>query len=214
MPQAPPKFNTGSITNAFCLALYASRPCFSMTLALCGPAAAEVIAPQKLFLFRYQRQNRRRARCGTEPRVDRRQAARQRRHPGATKIRFGGKATYVQSNGRCHIAQRRKSPFTPRSSCRAGATARAQASSCRWSGIRSQATSSATRSVTRKSPARRHASWNKAILALPAAAHLRGHSGAGLGRIEPRNTRARQAAGAIRPCRGVNFREPDDASAQ
>jgi predicted secreted Zn-dependent protease len=65
-------------------------------------AAAEVIA-QKSFSYFYIRGN-------TADELDQALNARgpiamgaSSRHPGATRIRFGGQATYVESNGRCHI---------------------------------------------------------------------------------------------------------------
>lgn len=75
---------------------------FSIGLSLCGPAAAEVIASKSYSYFDI--------RGKTADELDRELSRRgptasgsSARHPGATKIRFGGEATYIQDDGRCRI---------------------------------------------------------------------------------------------------------------
>lgn len=75
---------------------------FSIALSLCGPAAAEVIASKSYSYFDI--------RGKTADELDRELSRRgptssgsSARHPGATKIRFGGEATYIQDNGRCRV---------------------------------------------------------------------------------------------------------------
>jgi predicted secreted Zn-dependent protease len=69
---------------------------------LCGPAAAEVVATKSYSYFNIKGK--------TADELDDELSRRgptangsSARHPGATKIRFGGEATYIQENGRCRV---------------------------------------------------------------------------------------------------------------
>jgi predicted secreted Zn-dependent protease len=75
---------------------------FSMTASLCSPALAEVVASKSYSYFDI--------RGKTADQLDQELSRRgptangsSARHPGATKIRFGGEATYLQENGRCRV---------------------------------------------------------------------------------------------------------------
>ncbi|GAA3095248.1 DUF922 domain-containing Zn-dependent protease [Rhizobium viscosum] len=76
---------------------------FSMiAFFLCGPAAAEVVATKSYSYFDIKGK--------TADELDDELSRRgptangsSARHPGATKIRFGGEATYIQENGRCRV---------------------------------------------------------------------------------------------------------------
>jgi predicted secreted Zn-dependent protease len=75
----------------------------SMTLALCGQATAEVIATKTYTYFDI----RGRTAGQLDEELSRRgptASGSSSRHPGATKIRFSGEATYVHRNGRCQLA--------------------------------------------------------------------------------------------------------------
>jgi predicted secreted Zn-dependent protease len=65
------------------------------------------------------------------------------RHPGATRIKWGGSVTYVRRGSRCAVGQ---AQVTPRRSPS--------------SGIRFRATSNVTRNDTPKSPAPMPAAWS------------------------------------------------------
>ncbi|MFA1627890.1 DUF922 domain-containing Zn-dependent protease [Rhizobium mongolense] len=75
---------------------------FSTTVALCIPASAQVVATKSYSYFDI----RGKSAGELDEELSRRgptASGSSARHPGATKIRFGGEATYVQSNGRCRI---------------------------------------------------------------------------------------------------------------
>ncbi|WP_028744630.1 DUF922 domain-containing Zn-dependent protease [Rhizobium mesoamericanum] len=76
---------------------------FSMAAAACSPAAAAVIATRSYSYFTIKGK--------TADQLDQQLSTNgptasgsSARHPGATKIRFGGDATYVQTGGRCRVA--------------------------------------------------------------------------------------------------------------
>lgn len=76
---------------------------FSMTLVLCSQAAAEVIATKTYSYFDI----RGKTAGQLDDDLSRRgptASGSSARHPGATKIRFSGEASYVQKNGRCRLA--------------------------------------------------------------------------------------------------------------
>lgn len=98
---------------------------FSIGLSVCGPAAAEVIASKSYSYFDI--------RGNTADELDRELSRRgptssgsSARHPGATKIRFGGEATYIQDAGRCRVGNVKVTVHTqiilPRWSSRKGAS--------------------------------------------------------------------------------------------
>lgn len=99
---------------------------FSMiALFLCGPAAAEVVATKSYSYFDIKGK--------TADQLDSELSRRgptangsSARHPGATKIRFGGEATYIQENGRCRVGNVKVTVHTqiilPRWSSRKGAS--------------------------------------------------------------------------------------------
>lgn len=98
---------------------------FSIALSLCSPVAAEVIASKSYSYFDI--------RGKTADELDRELSRRgptasgsSARHPGATKIRFGGEATYIQDNGRCRVGNVKVTVHTqiilPRWSSRKGAS--------------------------------------------------------------------------------------------
>lgn len=98
---------------------------FSIGLSLCGSAAAEVIASKSYSYFDI--------RGKTADELDRELSRRgptasgsSARHPGATKIRFGGEATYIQDDGRCRVGNVKVTVHTqiilPRWSSRKGAS--------------------------------------------------------------------------------------------
>lgn len=70
----------------------------------CGPAAAEVVATKSYSYFdiKGKTADELDAELGRRGPTANGSSA---RHPGATKIRFGGEATYVQQNGRCSIGR-------------------------------------------------------------------------------------------------------------
>jgi predicted secreted Zn-dependent protease len=99
---------------------------FSMiAFFLCGPAAAEVVATKSYSYFNIKGK--------TADELDDELSRRgptangsSARHPGATKIRFGGEATYIQDNGRCRVGNVKVTVHTqiimPRWSNRKGAS--------------------------------------------------------------------------------------------
>lgn len=98
---------------------------FSIALSLSGPAAADVIASKSYSYFDI--------RGKTADELDRELSRRgptssgsSARHPGATKIRFGGEATYIQDNGRCRVGNVKVTVHTqiilPRWNSRRGAS--------------------------------------------------------------------------------------------
>jgi predicted secreted Zn-dependent protease len=98
---------------------------FSIALLLCGPAGADVIASKSYSYFDI----RGRTADDLDLELSRRgptASGSSARHPGATRIRFGGEATYVQSGGRCRIGNVRVTVHTeiilPRWSNRRGAS--------------------------------------------------------------------------------------------
>ncbi|WP_454849642.1 DUF922 domain-containing Zn-dependent protease [Rhizobium binxianense] len=98
---------------------------FSIALFLCGPAAADVIASKSYSYFDI----RGRTADDLDLELSRRgptASGSSARHPGATRIRFGGEATYVQSGGRCRIGNVRVTVHTeiilPRWNSRKGAS--------------------------------------------------------------------------------------------
>ncbi|HEX7792401.1 MAG TPA: DUF922 domain-containing protein [Afipia sp.] len=98
---------------------------FSMTIALCTSASAEVVATKSYSYFDI--------RGRTADELDQQLSTRgptangsSARHPGATKIRFGGEATYIQHDGRCKVGSAKVTVHTqiilPRWRNRKGAT--------------------------------------------------------------------------------------------
>ncbi|MFP3546169.1 DUF922 domain-containing protein [Rhizobium sp. SIMBA_035] len=98
---------------------------FSMTIALCTSASAEVVATKSYSYFDI--------RGKTADELDQQLSTRgptangsSARHPGATKIRFGGEATYIQHDGRCKVGSAKVTVHTqiilPRWRNRKGAT--------------------------------------------------------------------------------------------
>lgn len=99
---------------------------FSMiALFLCSPAAAEVVSTKSYSYFDIKGK--------TADQLDSELSRRgptangsSARHPGATKIRFGGEATYIQENGRCRVGNVKVTVHTqiilPRWSNRKGAS--------------------------------------------------------------------------------------------
>ena len=98
---------------------------FSIALSVCSPVAAEVIASKSYSYFDI--------RGKTADELDRELSRRgptasgsSARHPGATKIRFGGEATYIQDNGRCRVGNVKVTVHTqiilPRWNSRKGAS--------------------------------------------------------------------------------------------
>ncbi|MBB3319221.1 putative secreted Zn-dependent protease [Rhizobium sp. BK181] len=98
---------------------------FSMAIAACGPAAAAVIATRSYSYFTIKGK--------TADQLDQQLSSNgptasgsSARHPGATKIRFGGDATYVQAGGRCRVSSAKVTVHTqiilPRWSNRKGAS--------------------------------------------------------------------------------------------
>jgi predicted secreted Zn-dependent protease len=98
---------------------------FSMTIALCTSASAEVVATKSYSYFDI--------RGKTAAELDQQLSTRgptangsSARHPGATKIRFGGEATYIQHDGRCKVGSAKVTVHTqiilPRWRNRKGAT--------------------------------------------------------------------------------------------
>lgn len=96
-----------------------------MTIALCTSASAEVVATKSYSYFDI--------RGKTADELDQQLSTRgptangsSARHPGATKIRFGGEATYVQHNARCKVGSAKVTVHTqiilPRWRNRKGAT--------------------------------------------------------------------------------------------
>lgn len=98
---------------------------FSMTIALCTSAQAAVVATKSYSHFDI--------RGKTADELDQQLSTRgptangsSARHPGATKIRFGGEATYVQHDGRCRVGSAKVTVHTqiilPRWRSRKGAS--------------------------------------------------------------------------------------------
>ncbi|RDJ12168.1 DUF922 domain-containing Zn-dependent protease [Rhizobium grahamii] len=98
---------------------------FSMAIAACGPAAAAVIATRSYSYFTIKGK--------TADQLDQQLSSNgptasgsSARHPGATKIRFGGDATYVQAQGRCRVGSAKVTVHTqiilPRWTNRRGAS--------------------------------------------------------------------------------------------
>ncbi|WP_183863016.1 MULTISPECIES: DUF922 domain-containing protein [unclassified Rhizobium] len=98
---------------------------FSMAIAACGPAAAAVIATRSYSYFTIKGK--------TADQLDQQLSSNgptasgsSARHPGATKIRFGGDATYVQAGGRCRVGSAKVTVHTqiilPRWTNRRGAS--------------------------------------------------------------------------------------------
>lgn len=98
---------------------------FSIALSLCSPALAEVVATKSYSYFDIK--------GNTADQLDLELSRRgptangsSARHPGATKIRFGGEATYVQDNGRCRVGNAKVTVHTqiilPRWTNRKGAS--------------------------------------------------------------------------------------------
>jgi len=98
---------------------------FSMAAAACNPAAAAVIATRSYSYFTIKGK--------TADQLDQQLSTNgptasgsSARHPGATKIRFGGDATYVQTGGRCRVASAKVTVHTqiilPRWTNRRGAS--------------------------------------------------------------------------------------------
>lgn len=96
-----------------------------MTIALCTSASAEVVATKSYSYFDI--------RGKTADELDQQLSTRgptangsSARHPGATKIRFGGEATYIQHDGRCKVGSAKVTVHTqiilPRWRNRKGAT--------------------------------------------------------------------------------------------
>lgn len=96
-----------------------------MTIALCTSASAEVIATKGYSYFDI--------RGKTADELDNQLSTRgptangsSARHPGATKIRFGGEATYIQRDGRCRVGSTKVTVHTqiilPRWRSRKGAS--------------------------------------------------------------------------------------------
>jgi len=96
-----------------------------MTIALCTSASAEVVATKSYSYFDI--------RGKTADELDQQLSTRgptangsSARHPGATKIRFGGEATYVQHDGSCKVGSAKVTVHTqiilPRWRNRKGAT--------------------------------------------------------------------------------------------
>jgi predicted secreted Zn-dependent protease len=96
-----------------------------MTIALCTSASAEVVATKSYSYFDI--------RGRTADELDQQLSTRgptangsSARHPGATKIRFGGEATYIQHDGRCKVGSAKVTVHTqiilPRWRNRKGAT--------------------------------------------------------------------------------------------
>jgi predicted secreted Zn-dependent protease len=125
MPQAPANFNM-----SICRMLFVPRYMplllgFSMAIAACGPAAAAVIATRSYSYFTIKGK--------TADQLDQQLSSNgptasgsSARHPGATKIRFGGDATYVQAGGRCRVGSAKVTVHTqiilPRWTNRRGAS--------------------------------------------------------------------------------------------
>ncbi|CDM57922.1 hypothetical protein LPU83_2265 [Rhizobium favelukesii] len=125
MPQAPANFNM-----SICRMLSVSRYMplllgFSIAVAACSPAAATVIATRSYSYFAIKGK--------TADQLDQQLSTNgptasgsSARHPGATKIRFGGDATYVQAGGRCRVASAKVTVHTqiilPRWTNRKGAS--------------------------------------------------------------------------------------------
>jgi len=98
---------------------------FSMAIAASGPAAAAVIATRSYSYFTIKGK--------TADQLDQQLSSNgptasgsSARHPGATKIRFGGDATYVQAGGRCRVGSAKVTVHTqiilPRWTNRRGAS--------------------------------------------------------------------------------------------
>jgi predicted secreted Zn-dependent protease len=125
MPQALTNFNM-----SMCRMLSVPRYMpfllgFSMAAAACSPAAAAVIATRSYSYFTIKGK--------TADQLDQQLSTNgptasgsSARHPGATKIRFGGDATYVQTGGRCRVASAKVTVHTqiilPRWANRRGAS--------------------------------------------------------------------------------------------
>jgi predicted secreted Zn-dependent protease len=84
---------------------------FSIFISGTGPAAARVVATKSYSYFDIKGK--------TADELDQQLSTRgptangsSARHPGATKIRFGGDATYVQENGRCRVRSARVTVHT------------------------------------------------------------------------------------------------------
>lgn len=98
---------------------------FSIAVAAFSPAAATVIATRSYSYFAIKGK--------TADQLDQQLSTNgptasgsSARHPGATKIRFGGDATYVQAGGRCRVASAKVTVHTqiilPRWTNRKGAS--------------------------------------------------------------------------------------------
>ncbi|KQV81663.1 DUF922 domain-containing protein [Rhizobium sp. Root1220] len=98
---------------------------FSIVMSTCNPATAAVVATKSYSYFTIKGK--------TADDLDLQLSTRgptangsSARHPGATKIRFGGEATYVQHDGRCSVGSAKVTVHTqiilPRWSSRKGAS--------------------------------------------------------------------------------------------
>jgi predicted secreted Zn-dependent protease len=98
---------------------------FSMAVSLSGPATAAVIATKSYSYFDINGKTAE----DLDLELTRRgptASGSSARHPGATKIRFGGEATYLQNGGRCRVASAKVTVHTqiilPRWRNRSGAS--------------------------------------------------------------------------------------------
>ncbi|MDM9621604.1 peptidase [Rhizobium sp. AC44/96] len=96
-----------------------------LTASICSPAVAAVVATKSYSYFDIKGK--------TADELDQQLSTRgptasgsSARHPGATKIRFGGEATYIQDGGRCRVSHAKVTVHTqiilPRWSNRNGAS--------------------------------------------------------------------------------------------
>ena len=125
MPQAPPNFNM-SICRMLSVPRYMPFVLgFSMVVPACPPASAAVIATKSYSYFAIGGK--------TADQLDQQLSSNgptasgsSARHPGATKIRFGGDATYVQTGGKCKVGNAKVTVHTqiilPRWTNRKGAS--------------------------------------------------------------------------------------------
>jgi predicted secreted Zn-dependent protease len=124
MPQAPANFNM-SVCRMLSVPRYMSLLLAFSIVSVGSPAAAGVVATKSYSYFDIKGK--------TADELDEQLSTRgptangsSARHPGATKIRFGGDATYVQEGGRCRVRSARVTVHTkiimPRWNKRKGAS--------------------------------------------------------------------------------------------
>lgn len=102
MPQALAKFNL--VTSRMLFASPTARAALAALLLFgtCGSATAKVVYGKSVSYFDIEGNTADDLDAALNARGPTTMGA-SSRHPGATRIRFGGQATYVEKNGRCYI---------------------------------------------------------------------------------------------------------------